>query len=1429
MVPHEGKLAIIIKVGRDATINDEYTNYTRDVKESLPPHIFAVPVGDKPSSHNGWAAICYLWAGGFDNVEQIKTSITRKELGLEDLSRPIITLMENIFNWYIISATRQSPFGLWEWTDDADKRILATLKNISEEETKPLIDFIKKKPDWGSRLGIMKISRAKRCHGDVNYCNILFSGRPSACAARIIDFGSIKQNQCPAYDWAKFERDIRLKCIHDLYPSAADFSLALSIVDRCLEGDGSLHPLNTLPNNMKVHSTEVEKIIWIILSVRKYYSALVSSISGAPRFEYLFFLLSWSLAYLDPVRYPHDPSFIKAIIHTAISIYRQLESAIEEIGRDDLPNKITEEVHFKLFKAKLEPKKHGKRRLYPVRLLLIALLVGIMFFYFRMKPSQSIPQSRIATYPIRPKILVFELNSSEPQKYQFGSSITTRLREAKGLEDIDIDGWNQVITKTGDAGTEEAVRIGREQGATAVIWGYVSTTKDSVTFVSFDPVDYSDGVNFSGHSAWFSSIPFSQLEGIKFRLDLSAKLTPLVMMATAWDRFSKGDLAGFERIMDEAVRQNPAQSQLVDPAYLYDLRALSRGLQFNFRGAISDWNMVLHRPPTPELEAQTLAIKSLLLAQMQYYDDAAKSCTQLFKMPHPNLGALHFCIETEWLIGDEAAARRLGEQADATPAVTAQDFVQKANIHLSFCAIEKARSDINNAQQQQLDPGSLFGINAIRLRLSALTKSNMVSLTSASPQRLSLLFSASDTKQGGQRDLAISMLKRSLTERPSIMAHVLLASFYEESQDHNELNQAISHVSKAIELGPSNARLYWFRASLFEEQARLQDALDDLTKAIKLDPTEAVFRLELAQVLFRLHQRIQAQNEISIAIKQQPTYSDAYALAGDIAADKMNWKRAYDNYTKAINQTGLTVPPFGYPLFRTQLTCPSRDGGLRQMSLARYFIERIRISLNGYIYASVENDLKVAHRLAPNDPFLFWLDSRWAEEGLHDYTRALAEIEKAINRDPSEGDFYSQKAQILIFLGKTEDAIAAIDKALSLNRGLHEDRTLQDRLDLMSRATLYNQLGRYHDTLADYNTILKTAPHDIATLCTKGNVLLRLQLHNDAITTFVEILKIEPDNICALTGRATANMKSGNLDPVPADLDHLIRLAPQQAQAYSLKAEYYEKHRDFQAALKFREKAAAHDRNNAFAWWGVGLAYEQVKQYDKAVQAYLRAIAIEPKNAIHRANVAGAYLAASLSTKSKRKQQAMCQAAKKQLAVGAELNPQLPSLHLYRAELCLNDGSCMKAANAIKALDDITFALKAAPESPLGYFVRAEINQWLGNWDRALADASIEDALSPAKKGQSHRSSLEAKKAAWLKKQAAVRTALSRDPDNPILLEIEAETFIALGDPVQGLDRYKRALQSLASRPGTTHWHEVSQIAQKRISDLETDPRIEIP
>lgn len=153
-------------------------------------------------------------------------------------------------------------------------------------------------------------------------------------------------------------------------------------------------------------------------------------------------------------------------------------------------------------------------------------------------------------------------------------------------------------------------------------------------------------------------------------------------------------------------------------------------------------------------------------------------------------------------------------------------------------------------------------------------------------------------------------------------------------------------------------------------------------------------------------------------------------------------------------------------------------------------------------------------------------------ESVKDFDRAIALGAKGT---PGEELPWYGKGASLILLGRYEEALRAIDKALDLNP--------YNEVAWLNKGNALTKMGRLVDALRCFNAAIKVNPAYEVAWNNKGNTLARLGHFEEALTCYERALEIDPDYRGAWVNKGYVLTKLGRYNEATSCADRVLRLA----------------------------------------------------------------------------------------------------------------------------------------------------------------------------------------------------------------------------------------------------------------------------------------------
>jgi tetratricopeptide (TPR) repeat protein/photosystem II stability/assembly factor-like uncharacterized protein len=190
----------------------------------------------------------------------------------------------------------------------------------------------------------------------------------------------------------------------------------------------------------------------------------------------------------------------------------------------------------------------------------------------------------------------------------------------------------------------------------------------------------------------------------------------------------------------------------------------------------------------------------------------------------------------------------------------------------------------------------------------------------------------------------------------------------------------------------------------------------------------------------------------------------------------------------------------------------------------------------------------------------------------------------------------------------------------------------------------------------------------------------------------------------------------------------------------------YKNNRLYEKAIESFQEALAVDADNLLAQGDIALVYMDQKQYEKAVDEFEKVLGIDDEDVAARTGLCDAHLALGDAAREKRRPREAMQSYQRVLGINAEhieARQRMAEMHRERAEKSLADGRDEEALGAFAE------ALRFTPEDPLliarvdavraekrakviaGFVARVEKEAAARNWEKALSILKEAHDISP--------------------------------------------------------------------------------------------------
>lgn len=183
-----------------------------------------------------------------------------------------------------------------------------------------------------------------------------------------------------------------------------------------------------------------------------------------------------------------------------------------------------------------------------------------------------------------------------------------------------------------------------------------------------------------------------------------------------------------------------------------------------------------------------------------------------------------------------------------------------------------------------------------------------------------------------------------------------------------------------------------------------------------------------------------------------------------------------------------------------------------------------------------------------------------------DYQKAIADLTKAIKINPTYKDAYYSRAYAYRKIKNYQAAIADYTKLISLN----PDNSIGYFYD---RGNAYRKLKNYRAAIVDYTKAIKIIPSG-AGYFNRGVVYKELKNYQAAIADYTKAIKMDFDYDNAISIVLLDNEQFREYYSIVTGYDKVIKMNPNDADAYLNRGIAYSELRDYETAASDVNKAA---------------------------------------------------------------------------------------------------------------------------------------------------------------------------------------------------------------------------------------------------------------
>ena len=365
-----------------------------------------------------------------------------------------------------------------------------------------------------------------------------------------------------------------------------------------------------------------------------------------------------------------------------------------------------------------------------------------------------------------------------------------------------------------------------------------------------------------------------------------------------------------------------------------------------------------------------------------------------------------------------------------------------------------------------------------------------------------------------------------------------------------KLAEAEHELRQAVGGAPAVAVYRAQLGSILGLEGKWNEALRNFQKAVDLEPSSINFRRETAAVQWQLGMLPSAEKNLEYVLKKQPDDGGSVLLLGLVKEKEGNYEAAArlldSQFNLVITQPDRTVAWFHSSIQsgrRAQLA--KINDIFRQRAddpaWARALVQCVQI-------ATVAGDFETATTLFSEIPANQPIK---ADTGLELakslYGRGQVPAAKQLLLQLAEQDVMSADLQALLgACFEAEHQLALAREAYQREIDLDPSR-VDYYHDLIS---LLLDLGKTNDAAAVVNRALTIAPNDARPWVWKGHVSLQANAYQDAIDSYTHAGKLDSSNVDAILGVATVYFILGQNEAAIAEYKKGIAVFPNDARFY---------------------------------------------------------------------------------------------------------------------------------------------------------------------------------------------------------------------------------------------------------------------------------------
>lgn len=536
-------------------------------------------------------------------------------------------------------------------------------------------------------------------------------------------------------------------------------------------------------------------------------------------------------------------------------------------------------------------------------------------------------------------------------------------------------------------------------------------------------------------------------------------------------------------------------------------------------------------------------------------------------------------------------------------------------------------------------------------------------------------------KQMEQADKYLELAKRRAPDNPEVQRS--MAGYYRETGNYEEAIAALKSIrNPKPDVTAELAYTYQLDGKL-GESARLY------AQAADASPKDLGLQLSAAQVEVSVGAIDKAKAYIDRASGIDANYYRLYAIRGEIAKLEERDEDAGREYSAAIAK--LPTAPAEGPLYGIQLHLDLmdvyKDTDTGDGSAAHHELETAQTEINGL------NDQAGGRAQFLRLRALIGMDAG-------NFDAALTDVNAALAINAHDRDDLQLEGDILMKLGRTEDAIRTYKQVLAADA---DNRFALTSLGYASRAA-----GRDQDAEEYFQRLAEVAPSLYIPYLALGDLYTAGREFTKAEDAYSKAYALDPRKPLIMAGGMNAALEAHNLDRAGTWLSRVSGDMNKEPQVLREKERYLSFKEDYQASAEVGHEAIKVLPNDRDVVVYLGYDLLHLKEYDELLNLtskYLHVLSKEPDIPLLAGYV--------------HKAQGLSEQAQNDFTEALVRDPEVVTAYVNRGYM-LND---MHQARA--AAEDFESALKREPNNGEAHLGLAHANLELHRPQGALQEADL--------------------------------------------------------------------------------------------------------